>query len=71
MGITIISRVTQEFNFGHRKWAIIPCCHRLKKKIKLDEDSIRIYPITRHTLQQVTTWAIGNNLTQLPSSTII
>ncbi|MBW4532571.1 MAG: CRISPR-associated endonuclease Cas2 [Pleurocapsa minor HA4230-MV1] len=44
---------------------------RLKKRIKLDEDSIRIYPITRNTLQQVETWGVGNNLTQPPSSTII
>jgi CRISPR-associated protein Cas2 len=44
---------------------------RLKKKIKLDEDSIRIYPITRHTLGQVETWGVGNGLTQPPSSTIV
>jgi CRISPR-associated protein Cas2 len=46
-------------------------CNRLKKRIKLDEDSIRIYPITRHTLQQVQTWGVGNDLTQAPSSMII
>jgi CRISPR-associated protein Cas2 len=46
-------------------------CDRLKKRIKLKEDSIRIYPITRHTLQQVKTWGVGNELTQALSSTII
>lgn len=44
---------------------------RLKKRINLDEDSIRIYPITRHTLQQVQTWGVGKELTKSPSSTII
>ena len=44
---------------------------RLKKRVNLEEDSIRIYPITRHTLQQVQTLGVGKNLTQPPSSTII
>lgn len=46
-------------------------CSRLQKTIKLDEDSIRIYPITRHTLEQVQTWGVGNKLTPPPGSTIV
>ncbi|MGF1539295.1 MAG: CRISPR-associated endonuclease Cas2 [Pleurocapsa sp.] len=46
-------------------------CSRLQKIIKLDEDNIRVYPITRHTLEQVETWGVGNQLTKPPSSIII
>ena len=46
-------------------------CSRLQKLIKSDEDNIRIYPITRHTLEQVKTWGVGTSLTSPPSSIII
>ncbi len=36
--------------------------HRLKKIINLEEDSIRIYLITKSTLQQAQTWRVGNHL---------
>ncbi|BAZ46098.1 hypothetical protein NIES4102_31260 [Chondrocystis sp. NIES-4102] len=44
---------------------------RLKKRINLDEDNIRIYTISRHTLQQVKTWGVGKELTKSPGSIII
>jgi CRISPR-associated protein Cas2 len=44
---------------------------RLKKRINLEEDSIRIYPITKNSLQQVKNWGVGKDLTKPPSSTII
>jgi hypothetical protein len=28
IGVTIISRATQEFDMGHGEWAIVPCCDR-------------------------------------------
>jgi CRISPR-associated protein Cas2 len=29
---------------------------RLKKRVKLSEDSVRFYPLSKHTLSQVETW---------------
>ncbi len=46
-------------------------CQRLKKRIKLAEDSIRFYPLSRHTLGQVETWGVGPPVTELPGSVII
>jgi CRISPR-associated protein Cas2 len=43
---------------------------RLKKTVKLSEDSVRFYPLSRHTLGQVETWG-GQSVTTLPGSTII
>jgi CRISPR-associated protein Cas2 len=43
---------------------------RLKKRIKLKEDSVRFYPLSRHTLGQVEIWG-DPPLTQLPSSIIV
>jgi len=43
---------------------------RLRPKINLGEDSIRFYPLSRHTLSQVEIWG-GAPLTQPPGSTII
>ncbi|MGF1588851.1 MAG: CRISPR-associated endonuclease Cas2 [Pleurocapsa sp.] len=45
--------------------------NRLKKSINLEKDSIRIYPITKSSLQQVVNWGTGKDLTKPPSSTII
>lgn len=43
---------------------------RLRKRVNLSEDSIRFYPLSRHTHRQVETW--GNMpLTEIPRSTII
>jgi len=43
---------------------------RLQPKVNLEEDSVRFYPLSRHTLSQVEIWG-GVPLTQPPSSTII
>jgi CRISPR-associated protein Cas2 len=43
---------------------------RLKKRIKSGEDSVRFYPISRHTLAQVEVWG-DPPVTQLPGSTIV
>lgn len=43
---------------------------RLKKRIKLGEDSVRFYPISRHTLAQVEVWG-EPPITALPGSTIV
>ncbi len=44
---------------------------RLKKVVKLSEDSVRFYPLSRHTLGQVETWGVGPSVTGLPGSVII
>lgn len=43
---------------------------RLKKRVKLSEDSIRFYPLSRHTLSFVETWG-GEPVTEMPGSTVI
>ncbi len=44
--------------------------HRLKQRIQLDEDSVRFYPLSRHTLAQVEVWG-APPVTPLPGSTIV
>ena len=44
---------------------------RLRKIIKLEEDNIRFYPLSRHTLSQVETWGVGIAVIKPPSSVII
>jgi CRISPR-associated protein Cas2 len=46
-------------------------CSRLKKKVKLSEDSVRFYPLSQHTLGQVETWGVGPAVTQAPGSAIV
>jgi CRISPR-associated protein Cas2 len=43
---------------------------RLAKVVKMSEDSVRFYPISKHTLGQVIVWG-EPPLTQMPSSVII
>lgn len=43
---------------------------RLKRQIKSGEDSVRFYPISRHTLAQVEVWG-DPPVMQLPGSTIV
>ncbi|OLP17425.1 CRISPR-associated endonuclease Cas2 [Leptolyngbya sp. 'hensonii'] len=43
---------------------------RLRKKYKEDVDSIRFYPLSRHTLLQVEVWG-DPPVTQMPGSTIV
>lgn len=44
---------------------------RLKKVFKPEEDNIRLYPISDHTLNQVETWGRGSQPTKPPKSIII
>lgn len=44
---------------------------RLKKTVKLAEDSLRFYPLSRHTLEQVECWSVSPPVTELPGSLII
>lgn len=43
---------------------------RLQKQVKLAEDSVRFYPLSRHTLANVETWG-GLPVTEAPSSLVI
>jgi len=43
---------------------------RLGKRIKLSEDSVRFYPLSRHTLDQVKVLG-GAPITTFPGSTIV
>lgn len=43
---------------------------RLKKKVNFEEDSVRFYPLSGHTLHQIETWG-GVPITTLPGSTIV
>jgi CRISPR-associated protein Cas2 len=44
---------------------------RLRKKLNLTEDSLRFYPLSRHTLSQVESWGVGPAVIEPPSSVII
>jgi CRISPR-associated protein Cas2 len=33
---------------------------RLKRRVKLEQDSLRFHPLSRQTLGQVETWAMGH-----------
>ncbi|MBD2667225.1 CRISPR-associated protein Cas2 [Richelia sinica FACHB-800] len=44
---------------------------QLRKKLKLEEDNVRFYPLSRHTLSQVETWGVGIPVIEPPSSIII
>ncbi|MEC4814033.1 MAG: CRISPR-associated endonuclease Cas2 [Scytonema sp. PMC 1069.18] len=46
-------------------------CQRLKKKVKLSEDSVRFYPLSQHTLDQVQAWGVGPPVTEAPGSIVI
>ncbi|MGF1674075.1 MAG: CRISPR-associated endonuclease Cas2 [Rivularia sp. (in: cyanobacteria)] len=46
-------------------------CKRLRKVIKLAEDSLRFYPLSQHTVGQVEVWGVGPAITTFPSSVII
>jgi len=43
---------------------------RLRKRINLEEDSVRFYPLSKHALNQVETWG-GVPLTPIPGSFIV
>lgn len=44
---------------------------RLKKVFNSDEDSLRFYPLSKHTVNQIVTWGTGLPPTQAPRSIII
>jgi CRISPR-associated protein Cas2 len=44
---------------------------RLGKKVNLEEDSIRFYPVSGHTLGQVEILGVGAPVTKAPGSVII
>ncbi|MEB3830335.1 CRISPR-associated endonuclease Cas2 [Phormidium sp. CCY1219] len=44
---------------------------RLRYRIHLEEDSIRFYPLSRHTLAQVEVWGIGPAITENRRSIIV
>jgi CRISPR-associated protein Cas2 len=44
---------------------------QLRKKLKLEEDNVRFYPLSRHTLSQVETWGVGISVIETPSSIIV
>ncbi|MBD2292409.1 CRISPR-associated endonuclease Cas2 [Anabaena sphaerica FACHB-251] len=43
---------------------------RLHQQVNLTEDSVRFYPLTKHTLNQIDTWG-QTPVTEIPNSTII
>ena len=43
---------------------------RLQKRVKVEEDSVRFYPLSGHTLGQVEVWG-GLPVTQVPGSVIV
>ena len=43
---------------------------RLKQQVKIDEDSVRFYPLSRHTLGQVEVWG-DPPVTSSPGSVIV
>ena len=68
--------------YGHRvQYSVFECLlpqlkynelrQRLTKQVKLEEDNVRFYPLSRHTLGQVETWGVGPLVTELPRSVII
>jgi len=43
---------------------------RLRRYVQMEEDSVRFYPVSKHTLDQVEIWG-GVPLTQPPGSIIV
>ncbi|MBC5797775.1 CRISPR-associated endonuclease Cas2 [Sphaerospermopsis sp. LEGE 00249] len=44
---------------------------RLRKIVKLEEDNVRFYPLSRYTLSQVEAWGVGIPVIETPSSIIV
>ena len=44
---------------------------RLRKIVKLEEDNVRFYPLSTHTLSQVETWGVGVPVIEPPGSIIV
>ncbi|HEY9608077.1 MAG TPA: CRISPR-associated endonuclease Cas2 [Allocoleopsis sp.] len=39
--------------------------------MKIKEDSVRFYPLSRQMWGQVKTWGVGTDMTQAPGSVVI
>ena len=44
---------------------------RMKLRVNLHEDSIRFYPLSGHTWNQVEAWGVGQPIAEAPRSVII
>ncbi|MEL7034053.1 MAG: CRISPR-associated endonuclease Cas2 [Cyanobacteria bacterium J06592_8] len=44
---------------------------RMKPRINFNEDSIRFYPLSGHTLSQVEAWGVGQPIADSPCSVIV
>ena len=44
---------------------------RLRKIVKLEEDNVRFYPLSLHTLSQVESWGVGVPVIEPPGSIIV
>jgi CRISPR-associated protein Cas2 len=44
---------------------------RLKPKVNFEEDNIRFYPLSQHTLDQVETWGVTAEITPPPKSIVV
>jgi CRISPR-associated protein Cas2 len=44
---------------------------RLRPRLNLQEDKVRLYPLSQHTLEQVEIWGIGEEVTAIPGSIIV
>jgi CRISPR-associated protein Cas2 len=44
---------------------------RLKPKLNLEEDNLRFYPLSEHTLNQVETWGVSVEITPPPTSIVV
>lgn len=44
---------------------------KLKRVFEEEEDSLRFYPISQHTSQNIIVWGVGNEVTPPPQSIII
>lgn len=43
----------------------------MQKVFKSEEDNLRFYPVSRHTLTQVEIWGVGAEITQPATSVIV
>ncbi|MDH6073032.1 CRISPR-associated endonuclease Cas2 [Chrysosporum ovalisporum CS-1034] len=44
---------------------------RLRRELNLEEDNVRFYPLSRHTLRKVEAWGVGVPVIEPPHSIII
>jgi CRISPR-associated protein Cas2 len=44
---------------------------RLKPRVNLEEDNVRFYPLSQHTLDRVETWGVSIEVTPPPTSIVV